>query len=81
MRNVQTRKDLDQALSTFAPEWVGNAPAGETITLADLVKEGEAALSVPPEKRPIPSSNSSTSAPPDGTSWPSIGTTARMEPG
>ena len=54
LRAVRTRKDLDQVLSTFAPEWVGNMPAGETITLADLVKEGEAALSIPPEKRSLP---------------------------
>jgi hypothetical protein len=26
-------------------------PAGETLTLADLFKEGEAALAIPPEKR------------------------------
>jgi hypothetical protein len=54
LRTVRTRKDLDQVLSTFAPEWVGTAPAGETLTLADLVREGESALSVPPDKRPIP---------------------------
>ncbi len=29
-------------------------PAAETITLADLLKEGEAALTIPPEKRPLP---------------------------
>ena len=29
-------------------------PAGETWTLADILKEGEAGLQVPPEKRPLP---------------------------
>ena len=54
LRTVRTRQDLDRVLSTFAPEWVGNMPAGETLTLADLVKEGEAALAIPPEKRSLP---------------------------
>ena len=53
-REARTKEDLSRALSTFAPEWVGNMPAGETITLADLYKEGESALDIPPEKRPIP---------------------------
>jgi hypothetical protein len=53
-REARTKEDLSRALSTFAPEWVGNMPAGETITLADLYKEGESALAIPPEKRPIP---------------------------
>jgi len=51
IREARTTDDIKRALSTFAPEWVGNMPAGETLTLADLFKEGEAALAVPPEKR------------------------------
>jgi hypothetical protein len=53
-RNARTPDDLRQALSTFAPEWVGHMPAGETITLADLLKEGQAGLAIPSEKRPLP---------------------------
>ena len=53
-REARTREELARAMSTFAPEWVGKMPAGETITLADIIKEGESALSIPPEKRPIP---------------------------
>ena len=53
-RDARTKEDIGRALSTFAPEWVGNMPAGETITLADLYKEGEAGLAIPPEKRPMP---------------------------
>jgi len=53
-REARTKEDLRRALASFAPEWVGNMPAGETITLADLIKEGEAALPIPPEKRPLP---------------------------
>jgi len=53
-REARTKEDISRALSTFAPEWVGNMPASETITLADLYKEGEAGLAIPPEKRPIP---------------------------
>jgi hypothetical protein len=51
IREARTADDIKRALSTFAPEWVGNMPAGETLTLADLFKEGEAALAIPPEKR------------------------------
>jgi hypothetical protein len=29
-------------------------PAGETLTFADLTKEAEAGLAIPPEKRPLP---------------------------
>lgn len=54
MREARTAADLPQLFSTFAPEWVGNPPAGETLTLADLKKEAESAFSIPPEKRPIP---------------------------
>ena len=53
-REARTKEDMARALSSFAPEWVGNPPAGETITLADLIKEAEAALAIPPEKRPMP---------------------------
>ena len=53
-REARTKEEMRRALGTFAPEWVGNMPAGETITLADLVKEAESALSIPPEKRPLP---------------------------
>jgi hypothetical protein len=51
---ARTKADIARALDTFAPEWVGNMPAGETLTFADLVKEGEAGLAIPPEKRPLP---------------------------
>jgi hypothetical protein len=54
LREARTKEDLARALSTFAPEWVGNMPAGETLTIADLVKEGEAGLAIPSEKRPLP---------------------------
>src|ERR1700730_1032016 len=53
-REARTKEDMRQALSTFAPEWVGNMPAGEIITLADVFKEAEAVLAIPPEKRPLP---------------------------
>jgi hypothetical protein len=53
-RNARTREEMRRALDTFAPEWVGNPPAGETLTLADLMKEAESALAIPPEKRPMP---------------------------
>ena len=32
----------------------GQHAPGETLTFADLVKEGEAGLAIPPEKRPLP---------------------------
>jgi len=54
LRAARTKDELERALNTFAPEWVGNMPAGETLTLADLMKEAEAGLAVPPEKRPLP---------------------------
>jgi len=54
LRSARTKEDLGRALGSFAPEWVGNMPAGETLTLADLMKEGEGALAIPPEKRPLP---------------------------
>jgi hypothetical protein len=54
LRTARTMDELARALDTFAPEWVGNAPAGETLTLADLQKEAEAGLAIPPEKRPLP---------------------------
>ncbi len=53
-RAAQTKEDVARALSVFAPEWVGKMPAGETLTMADLVKEGESALAIPPEKRSLP---------------------------
>ena len=52
-RSARTKAELEHALSTFAPEWVGGMPAGETFTRADLVKEAESVLAVPPEKRPV----------------------------
>jgi hypothetical protein len=54
LRTARTKEDLARALSTFAPEWVGKMPAGETLTIADLIKEGEAGLAIPPESRPQP---------------------------
>jgi hypothetical protein len=54
MRTARTNQELAQALGTFAPEWVGNMPSGETLTSADLTKEVEAGLAIPPEKRPLP---------------------------
>lgn len=54
LREARTKDDMSRALASFAPEWVGNMPAGETLTFADLVKEAEAGLAVPPERRPIP---------------------------
>ena len=54
LRAAQTKEDLARVLGTFAPEWVGNMPAGETLTFADLIKESEAGLAIPPEKRPLP---------------------------
>jgi hypothetical protein len=53
-RGAQTKEDVTRALSVFAPEWVGKMPAGETLTMADLIKEGESALTIPAEKRPLP---------------------------
>jgi hypothetical protein len=53
-REARTMEDVARALSTFAPEWVGNMPAGETLTFADLLKEGQAGIAIPPEKRPLP---------------------------
>jgi hypothetical protein len=54
LRTARTKEELAPALKTFAPEWVGNAPAGETLTFSDLIKEAEAGLAIPPEKRPLP---------------------------
>jgi hypothetical protein len=54
IRKARTRDELARALDTFAPEWVGNMPAGETITFADLLKEAEGGLAIPLEKRPLP---------------------------
>jgi hypothetical protein len=53
-REARTMDDVLRALSTFAPEWVGNMPAGETLTFADLVKEGQNGIAISPEKRPLP---------------------------
>ena len=54
MREARTKEDMSRALATFAPEWVGNMPAGETLTFADVLREVEAGLTIPPERRPIP---------------------------
>jgi hypothetical protein len=54
IRTARTKEELAAALNTFAPEWVGNMPAGETLTFSDLLKEAEAGLAIPPEKRPLP---------------------------
>jgi hypothetical protein len=54
LRTARSKEELAAALRTFAPEWVGNMPAGETLTLADVQKEVEAGLAIPPEKRPLP---------------------------
>jgi hypothetical protein len=54
VRTARTKEELARALDTFAPEWVGKPPAGETLTFADLLKEAEAGLAIPPEKRPLP---------------------------
>jgi hypothetical protein len=54
LRTARTRPELTAAFDTFAPEWVGSMPAGETLTLTDLQKEAEAVLAIPPEKRPLP---------------------------
>jgi hypothetical protein len=53
-REARTMEDVVRALSTFAPEWVGNMPAGETLTFADLLKEGQNGIAASPEKRPMP---------------------------
>src|SRR5258706_2439106 len=52
VRDARTTGDLRKALDSFAPEWVGNMPAGETITLEFLLKEGASLLAIAPEKRP-----------------------------
>ena len=55
MRDIRTKADLERLIDSIdAPEWVGNMPAGETLTREDTVKDGESALAMPPEKRPIP---------------------------
>lgn len=54
MREARTQEEMTRALGSFAPEWVGNMPAGETLTFADLLKEASAGLALPPEKRPLP---------------------------
>jgi hypothetical protein len=54
IRAARTKDELARALDTFAPEWVGSMPAGETLTFSDLLKEAEAGLAIPPEKRPLP---------------------------
>src|SRR5882724_1877071 len=53
VRNARTPDDIRQALATFAPEWVGHMPAGETITLEFPRKEAQGILAIPPEKRPL----------------------------
>ena len=54
MREAKSQADIERLLSEFAPEWVGNMPAGETLTFADLKREAESALAIPPERRPVP---------------------------
>ena len=61
MRRRKRRSATPAPLTIFAkrwapsrPEWVGNMPAGETLTLEFLRKEGEALLAIPLEKRPLP---------------------------
>ena len=54
LRTARTTGELAPALHTFAPEWVGKMPAGETLTFADLQKEVESGLAIPPGKRPLP---------------------------
>jgi hypothetical protein len=55
MRQAKTKDDIVRIVNGInAPEWVGKMPAGETLTREDVLKEGEAALEIPPEKRPIP---------------------------
>jgi hypothetical protein len=54
LHSARTKEDLAPALNTFAPEWVGNMSAGETLTFADLTKEAEAVLAIPSENRPLP---------------------------
>jgi hypothetical protein len=52
MREARTKEDIIRLVDGFdAPEWVGNMPAGETLTRADTIRDGEAALAIPPEKR------------------------------
>lgn len=67
-RDARTKDDLTRALSTFAPEWVGNKPAGETLTLADLIKEGESVWQFHRKSGPSPNWILSSSAKPAGTS-------------
>lgn len=40
IREARTPDDLQRVFATLAPEWVGHMPAGETITLDFLQKEG-----------------------------------------
>ena len=37
-REARMKDDIARAPSTFAPEWAGNMPAGETLTFADLAR-------------------------------------------
>jgi hypothetical protein len=37
MHDATLKQDLSKLWSTFAPEWVGNMPARETLTFNDLV--------------------------------------------
>jgi hypothetical protein len=55
MRAAKTKPDLERLLDSInAPEWVAEMPAGETLTREDAMKDGQSALAMPAEKRPIP---------------------------
>jgi hypothetical protein len=54
MRDARSKEDMARALATFAPEWIGLMPAGETLTLADLRKDADTLLAIPPERRTLP---------------------------
>ena len=55
MAHAKTKSDLEQMVDAMdAPEWVGNLPAGETMTRAEATNQLGALLLVPPEKRTLP---------------------------
>jgi hypothetical protein len=55
MREARTAADMERLMNAMdAPEWLGELPAGTTLTRSDAAKMMEQLLSVPPEKRPIP---------------------------
>ena len=52
---LQTPADVERLTDSFqSPEWVGNMPAGETLTRADSIAEGNSILNIPIDKRPKP---------------------------